>query len=62
MEVGPFQQYEDSLSATLAAIMSASLIYSYQESEGESTFEEHKENMLLEFADYMNRHSTVGES
>jgi len=62
MEVGPFQQYEDSLSATLAAIMSASLIYSYQQTEGEPTFEEHKENMLLEFADYMNRHSTVGES
>lgn len=62
MEVGPFQHYEDSLSATLAAIMSASLIYSYQQTEGAPTFEEHKENMLLEFADYMNRHSTVGES
>ena len=62
MEVGPFQQYEDSLSATLAAIMSASFIYSYQESEGEPTFEENKVSMLLEFADYMNRNGIVGES
>jgi hypothetical protein len=62
IEIGPFQHYEDSLSAVLAAIMSASLVYSYEEEEDEPTFEENMINMLLEHGEYVNRNGTVGEA
>ena len=62
IEIGPFQHYEDSLSAVLAAIMSASLVYSYEQEGDEPTFEENMINTLLDHGDYINRHGFVGEA
>ena len=62
-ETSAFQKCSQNMSDILAALMSASLIYSYQQTEyQQSTFEQNKFFVLIEHAEYLSRNGLAAES
>lgn len=63
LQTGSFQECEESLSSVLSALMSACLIYSYeQKTQQQPTFEQNKFFVLIEHANYVRKYGLVGEA